>query len=180
METKKLKTNGSDMSLIWFGLIVCVFGAGLALNVIGLRGSGSSDREALQIVGLIFLSIGAIMVLGGLALLRRPKGMLLQPTGFSDKRMFANEIPWSAVQSVQYGVSANGRWETVAIKVSPEAYAAAKLRFTAKAISSSPEAGIGYLVKKLELPKEEFVKEFLEYANAALEADHASATSGAK
>ncbi|MBW4981815.1 hypothetical protein KZZ07_04590 [Mameliella sp. CS4] len=166
METKVLKTSGIGIHVLLFGLVVVAVGLGLALNILSLR--GRSDREALQIVGLIFMFAGAVPFLMGLRLfLAGPKGLHLTPTGFRDARMFRNEIPWSALQDVSIGKSNNGRWDAVLLKVSPDAYKAAGVRFFTRMVTARPDAGIGYTKNMVDTSLEDFGNEVLDYANKA-------------
>lgn len=166
METKIIKTSGIGIHVLLFGLVLVAIGLGLALNILSLR--GRSDREALQIVGLVFMVVGAVPFLMGLRLLLAgPKGLHLTPTGFRDARMFRNEIPWSALQSVTLGKSNNGRWDAVLLQVSPDAYKAAGVRFFSKMVTSRPDAGIGYTKNMVDTSLEDFGNEVLDYANKA-------------
>lgn len=170
MEEKIIKTKGLARYPLMFGGIIFVVSALLALNILGLRrGFRVDNDEATQIVGMFFLGLSLVPLGLGLSLARRGKGLRLSPTGFHDPQMFRNEIPWSALQAVEYGTSNNKRETAVRLKVTPEAYEAAKVVWLAKAVVADPQNGIGYTAKLIESSLEDFANEIVAYANEALQ-----------
>ena len=169
MKEKILGTRGLGRYPLMIGGIIFVFGALLALNILGLRrGSYFTHGDVSQILGVFFMLLSLVPLGLGLRLVLRRKGLCLSATGFHDIQMTKNEIPWSSLQAVEYGTSNNGRESAIRLRVTPEAYKAAKVVWLAKLVVADPENGIGYTGKMIEGTLEEFANEILAYANSAL------------
>ena len=167
MEEKFLKTKGLGRYPLMFGGIIFVLCGLIGMNVLGIRGH---NDEATHLVGTFFAALSLIPLGYGLILVIRGKGALrLSETGFHDPKMFRHEIPWSALQAVEYGTSNNQRMEAVRLRVTPEAYKAAKVNWLARLIVADPHLGIGYTAKMIEVTLEQFANEIYAYANEALQ-----------
>lgn len=167
MEEKILKTRGPGRYLLMLGGILFLVSALIALNVLGVRGY---NNGATHIVGMIFMGLSLIPLgLGLMPLLRRKGTLRLSETGFHDPQMFRNEIPWSALKAVELGTSNNQRMAAVRLRVTPEAYKAAKVALLAKLVVANRHEGIGYTAKMIEGTLEEFANDVCDYANEALQ-----------
>ncbi|NIZ08346.1 hypothetical protein [Pseudooceanicola sp. HF7] len=167
LESKVIPTRSIGKQPVIFGLVVCVFAGLFAFGVIGLRGRGGD--EAALIVGLVFMAIGLLPILWGLRLMSiKPKGLHLTPSGFLDRQLFRNEIPWTALTAVRSGKAVDGRNKAVWLEIPPQAQAAARVTVIGKLLSARPGQGISYSGKLVPAPLKDFADEVHAYANAAL------------
>ncbi|QPM90668.1 hypothetical protein [Pseudooceanicola algae] len=167
MESKVIKTKGIGWQPIIFGLVVCCISGLFASGLISLRGRGGD--EAAMIVGSAFMVIGLLPILWGLRLLLiRPKGLYLTQTGFSDRQLFRNEIPWTALSAVRSGKAVDGRNAAVWLDVPPEALASARATGAGRLLSIRKGQGVSYTTKMIDIPLKDFADTVHAYANAAL------------